>query len=142
MILKMVLQIRFNREIDKDKDYISPGGYEMVMNGKNVQFDFCDHYGTICLTDRSICTFQLEHPDYDSFPKIEKVTLDDLKNISKITECFVYTDEEGESNLEPIEIVSISFVIPDSKTPVIEISDKVINEYNESLSKERRRRNE
>ena len=138
MILKMQLQVEFNRDIDRNKDYISPGGYEMVMNGKKVQFDFCVSYGNICTDERSVCTFQLEQPDYDSFPDFERVGIDELKNITEITECYIYTGEDGESDLKETEINSISFVISDSKTPVIEIPKQVISDYNTKLKAERR----
>ena len=38
-ITKMVMDIKFDRPIDTDKHYISPGGYVFVSEGKAYQFD-------------------------------------------------------------------------------------------------------
>ena len=40
MILDMILQVKFNRPVDEDNDYVVAGGFAMVMNGKAIGFDF------------------------------------------------------------------------------------------------------
>ena len=37
MIIEMELQVKFNRPVDLEKDYIVPGGYSMIMDGKEVE---------------------------------------------------------------------------------------------------------
>lgn len=131
---KMELKIRFNRAIDKEKDYISPGGFEMIMNDKIVDFDFVTHYGYIDKTEKNICLFELVEPDTDCFLMIEDITQTDMEHISEIVACFVYTGEEGESDLEETEIMDISFVWPDGKT--IKVAQNVLAAFNAKLINE------
>lgn len=111
---RMCAEIKFNRAVDPDKDYISPGGYEFVMNGKTVCFDFCDYEGGRKPGRPSVVEFVQKNPDYDTFEDLKNVTEDDLKNVEKIEEFFVYLGEDGESEgLEPVKVEHLWFeVIP------------------------------
>ncbi len=110
---RMYSAIRFNRPISLKKDYLFPGGYEMVMNGKTVPFDFDEYEGWVDETDRSVLHCVQRNPDYDTFPGLENVSEDDLSHVEKIEEFYVYTGEPGESDIEPVEILELGFeVIP------------------------------
>ncbi len=126
----MKLHVRFTRDIDKNKDYLSPGGYEMIMNGKSVQFDFVTSYGNVSEKEPDVCIFRLVEPDIDAFPGFKDVTVDDIRNISEIVECFVYTGEEDESDLEVKAIERIIFFLPDDDKPMFEVPKKIIDKYN------------
>lgn len=39
--IEMELQVRFNRPVDFNKDYVVPGGYEMVMNAGRNSSEVC-----------------------------------------------------------------------------------------------------
>lgn len=134
---EMELRIKFNREIQSDIDYISPGGFEMIMNGREVGFDFYTHYGYIDKHEPTRVEFCFEEPDADAFEILNEITIDDLKNVTKITECFVYVGED--SDLKEVEIESIAFYIPvDDDEPLeIVLSDEIIKEYNKNLSEKR-----
>lgn len=136
MKIEMELQIKFNRSVDLNKDYVVPGGYEMVMNGRDVQFDFNQNNFGISRNDSSVCIFSLTGADYDAFPDFEKVTVDDLKHISEIIECFVYLGEPGESDLEVVSVEKITFLLPFDEPGVIDVPSEVIAEFNKTLSKE------
>ena len=60
MDIKMKIQLKFNRAIDLEKDCVSPGKYEMTMNGRKVEFDFNTSYRSVNENDSSICDFELE----------------------------------------------------------------------------------
>ena len=112
---RMCANIQFNREVDPDKgDYVCPGGYEMVMNGKTYTFDFCDYEGGRKPSCPSIVEFVQKNPDYDTFEDLENITEDDLKHVEEIKEFYVYLGEDGESEgLEPVKVTGLWFeVIP------------------------------
>ena len=137
MIVEMELQVKFNRPVDLEKDYIVPGGYEMIMNGNSVEFDFCHCNSGISNEDSSVVIFNANGMDYASFPNLKRLRKKDLKNISSIRECFVYTGEPGESDLKVESIKSILFILPHSKPWVIEVPQKPINNFNKLLQAER-----
>ena len=133
MVIEMELQVKFNRPVDLEKDYIVPGGYSMIMDGKEVEFDFCQCSSGISNEDSSVVIFSVTGMDYDSFPALRKLRIKDLKNISSIGECFVYTGEPGESDLKVESIKNILFILPHNKPWVIDVPKKLIKEFNKTL---------
>ena len=136
MVIEMELQVKFNRPVDLEKDYIVPGGYSMIMDGKEVEFDFCQCSSGISNEDSSVVIFSVTGMDYDSFPALRKLRIKDLKNISSIRECFVYTGEPGESDLKVESIKNILFILPHNKPWVIDVPKKLIREFNKTLQEE------
>ena len=133
MIVEMEIQVKFNRPVDLEKDYIVPGGYSMIMDGKEVEFDFCQCSSGISNEDASVVIFSVTGMDYDSFPALRKLRIKDLKNISSIRECFVYTGEPGESDLKVESIKNLLFILPHNKPWVIDVPKKLIKEFNKTL---------
>lgn len=112
---RMYSKIKFNRPINRDTDCVSPGGYEFVMNGKTVAFDFEDFEGSISKDDPTVLEVMQKNPDYDTFPDLNSVTVEDLENVEKIEEFYVYTGEDDEpgSDLAPVSLLELWFwVIP------------------------------
>lgn len=135
MQISMNLIVEFNREVEGQKDNISPGGFEMVMNGKNVKFDFCHSKG-FGFGESSEILFMLNEVDYDSFPEFEKITVNDLENISEIKDCFVYVGEPQETDLKVCSIKNIIFLLENEEPHCIEIPKEVIAEFNKTFKKE------
>lgn len=115
---RMYQTIRFNRPIDEDKDYISAGGYEIVVqdndgNDKTIQFDFYDFEGSI--DEENPCVFNVmqKDPDYETFPDLDILTKEMLENIIQVNEWYIGLDydDEGEE-LIPEEITDVCFVFP------------------------------
>ena len=140
MVIEMELQVKFNRPVDLEKDYIVPGGYSMIMDGKEVEFDFCQCSSGISNEDSSVVIFSVTGMDYDSFPALRKLRIKDLKNISSIRECFVYTGEPGESDLKVESIKNILFILPHNKPWVIDVPKKLIKQFNETLLADKERK--
>ena len=138
MIIEMELQVKFSRPVDFNKDYIVPGGYDMVMNGKSVQFDFNHNNYGISRFDSSVVIFSLSGADLECFPEFENVTIDDLQHISEIIECFVYLGEPGESDLKIVSVEKITFILPFEKTCVVDVPENVIEEFNKTLVEEKK----
>ena len=128
---RVYFKAKFNREIDKEKDYISPGGFSVIIDGKEIDFDFQDSYSYIDKNDKRYCEFEMINPDLDSFNNISLITKDSVKNISKITECYVYTGESDETDLFVESIESFEFDFDDIEN---EISNSILKEFNNNLN--------
>lgn len=119
LTFRLYQSIRFNRPINKKEDYISPGGYEVTMKDKDgkekdVQFDFEDYEGSIDDKDPTILHCMQKNPDMNAFEDLETVTEHMLRNITKVTEWFVYTgepDEVKDNPLIPVEVIDPEFEI-------------------------------
>ena len=83
---RMYADVRMNRPVNRDKDYISPGGYEMAMNGRSVRVDFEEYEVWVDDKDSSIVHIMGKNPDYDEFEELGNITVSDLCNVSSITE--------------------------------------------------------
>lgn len=130
---EMNLVVEFNRKVDLDNDYICPGGFEITMNGRNVEFDFTEFQPNMIAGNDRLCCFNLRKPDFTSYPKLKKITAKELKNISAIKECYIYTGEPGETDLKVVSVKEIGFVILGEKAVFTEIKSKVIDDYNALL---------
>lgn len=130
---EMNLVVEFNRKVDLDNDYICPGGFEITMNGRNEKFDFTEFQPNMIAGNDRICCFNLRKPDFNSYPKLKKITAKELKNISAIKECYIYTGEPGETDLKVVSVKEIGIVILGKKTVFTGVSSKVVDEYNALL---------
>lgn len=133
MSFEMNLVVEFNREVDLDNDYICPGGFEMIMNGKHVEFDFTEFQVNLIADNDRACCFNLRNPDFSSYPGMKKITAKELKNVSAIKECFIYTGEPEETDLKVAFVKKIGFVILGEKAVFTEVQSKVIDDYNALL---------
>lgn len=108
MLHTICMDIRFNRQVNPDKDFVSPGGYEMVMDGKSVRFDFTNYEGNVDKSDSSIVHMEATWLDTETFPESAKITKKMMKNITKISEFFVYVGEAGETDLQPVALIAVT----------------------------------
>lgn len=105
--MKLEAIIKFDREIVPDKYYISPGGYEMTFsNGVTTRFDFMDTIGAICEYDNTQALFECSELDVDVFPESEFLKTFN-GSVTKIEEVFVYTGEEDDPEINPVEVVEM-----------------------------------
>ena len=125
LTFRMQATVKMNRAVDKENDYISPGGYEFVMNGKNVQFDFEESQTMIDKEDPSIIHIMHKNPDYNSFEDLLSLLKNDLENVTEIPEFFVYTGEPGETDLMPVSLLDCSFVLPYADFEQIDVPKSV-----------------
>ena len=114
---RMYQTIRFNRPIGKNKDYISPGGYEIVVkdndgNDRPIQFDFEDYEGSIDEEDPCVLNVMQKNPDYDTYPNLSALTREMLENIIQVKEWYIGLDYDEEEDLIPEEITDVCFVFP------------------------------
>ena len=113
VFFRMYFTIRFNRPVDRERDYISPGGYELVMNGKTCHFDMLDSYMFVDEENPCLLYVEQRNPDYAEFECLKEMTFEDLSKPEKIEEFYIYTDTEGEGSeddfLTPVEITELCF---------------------------------
>jgi len=134
--LLMSMTLTMDRPIDKDKHYISPGGYEFIVNGQSVQFDFCDSIGYICYFNPCKIEFVVKNLDLDSFPNAEiLLRKENIEAISRIEEFFVYTGETDEPEINVVSIDSVTFSC-DNWNDDVEIPKSILEEHNKTLWKE------
>ena len=119
MNFRMYAKVKMKRPIDKNADYISPGGYVIKSNSKEYKFDFMDYEGVVDDEDKSTIHLYMKNPDCDSFPDIKKITTETLHNISEFIEFFVYTGEVDESDLRPVELLECQFRIIDTEENIV-----------------------
>jgi hypothetical protein len=121
-MVSMYAKIKFDREIDTDKHYISPGGYEMTFvnnlggNPTTVCFDFTTYIGNVDKKEPTILHCEMEDLDVDVFH--ESLFIEHfLGTISEIKEFYVYTGEDDEPEINPVELLELrlshgNYVIP------------------------------
>ncbi len=142
LTFRLYQSIKFNRPIDRKKDWISPGGYEIKVkdksgNIKSISFDFEDYAGAIDEDDPTVTHCMQKNPDYACFEDLKILNEYMLRNIVSIEEWFIFTGEpddvkDGEEPLIPVEIMEPVFEIIPLKGDAIQIpvTTKIIPECN------------
>lgn len=127
MLYSMSYDLLFNRVVNNDTDYISPGGFEVLLStGEKVPFDFLKSSGNI---SGKHVTFYQRYLDTASFPDAVMLNLETIHQIEQFTEFFVYLGEENESpDLHPIKVSNLELELIDEKGNVFQtpISNKQI----------------
>lgn len=105
--IKQFLDIKFNRPIDKDNDFISPGGYEIELkDGRTIRFDFLDYEGYIDPEDPSVLHIIHSNLDVAVFPESKDLLNVKHDGVKRIIECYIYTGELDETRIRPVKILS------------------------------------
>ena len=112
MRFAMNATIRMNREIDINKDFISPGSYTIVSGNNPYTFDFYACAAEVDEKDHCVVYVVAEDLDYDAFPEAIKITKQILSSITEISEFFVYTGEPDDPNCAaPVELLEMIFAL-------------------------------
>lgn len=107
--MRAYIQIKMDRPVDLDKHYLSPGGYEMVIEGKSYGFDFNESIGGVSDEDSTVVSFELRDEDRSTFPEIDEMR-EKIHLITEFPECYVYTGEKNDSEINCVKIVSFSIM--------------------------------
>lgn len=124
MITNMLCKIKFNIEIDREKEYIGLGGYCITSRGKTYYFDFYQFLGNIDKEDKSILNCEMTELDYVQDEDFEEIDMDEkyFRNIESIDEFVICVNSD--SLLEAVEIMELKF-ITDTGEEII-ISDEIL----------------
>lgn len=104
-VTRMVMDIKFDRPINPDRHYISPGGYTMICEKQNYSFDFMDYEGSVDKDDPTIFHAEVYHLDRDYSNDMSKFN---SKKIENIEEFYIYTGEYDDPEIIPLEILSLT----------------------------------
>lgn len=109
MITRMRMDILFDREIEKERHYISPGGYEIAnINGDILQFDFEDFVGNIDRSNKKVLHVEQRNLDFTAFPEAMKLE-QFLCDFGYFNDLYVYTGEHDEPEINPVKAYNIVF---------------------------------
>lgn len=104
-ITRMVMDIKFDRPINPDRHYISPGGYTMKCKGQSYSFDFMDYESSVDKDDPTILHAEVYHLDKDYSTDLSKFN---SKKIESIEEFYIYTGEGEDPEINPTEVLSLT----------------------------------
>lgn len=106
--MRAYLSVKFDRPVDEDKHFISPGGYEVkTSSGMTIGFDFGETIGNIRKDDPTIVDFELRYEDKESFSDMEKL-LHSLPEVTQLTECYIFTGEHDDPELNVEKILAFA----------------------------------
>lgn len=123
LTFRMYAGIRFSRPINAETDFISPEAHSMVMNGKEIIFDFEEYEGKIDEDDACLLHIISKNPDYDTFEALKDITEEFLKNVSEITEFCIFIDGK---EIKATSLDYVTFVLPYQNWKNINIPDAVV----------------
>lgn len=123
----------FNREINTAEDYISLGGFGMILNGKKVQFDFEEYMANVDKADKRKLDFSCKNPDYDCYEDLHIISLSDLGSVTEITEFGLCIEEPEDKPLDIMKIESLCFVLPYEEFRNIPIRDEVLAKISKNV---------
>lgn len=104
-VTRMVMDIKFDRPINPDRHYISPGGYTMICEKQSYSFDFMDYEGSVDKDDPTILHVEVFHLDKDCSNDMSKFN---SKKIENIEEFYIYTGEYDDPEILPLKILSLT----------------------------------
>jgi len=128
-VFRMCAGIKMERDIVKGEDFCFFGDYEMVIDGKKIQFDFETVYVDISTDDPSVFILNLVNPLYDEYPELKTLSKDMFLKVSKVTSFHVcdHSSVDGQG-LKPISLEYLAFVFPNDNWEKIPVSKKVFSE--------------
>lgn len=114
-VTAMELRLKMDRPISENDHYISPGGYELCsMDGENISFDFMSYVGKVDQENPDELYCEIKKLDLDSFPDaLASLTKDFIDKLGKIAECYVYTGENENQEINLRNIVSWKLTFSD-----------------------------
>lgn len=138
MLYRMYATVEFDREIDPDKHYISPGGYEAKFDdGRTLQFDFEDYEGGRQEGNGKVLEWVQKNPDTKSFKDIANFSYKDFaEHFEGFEEFYIYTGETGDPEIVPVKAMAVTlefyendeiktFNIPKDKLPTFEAEEEM-----------------
>ena len=114
---RLYAEVEMNREVDKDKDFLSAGGYTMKMGGREITFDFLDYSNNVDPDDRKKIIIESRDPDYD-YEQSAEINKAMLERVSDISDFFIFTGEHGETDLVPKKLLNCYFYLPYEETRI------------------------
>jgi hypothetical protein len=121
---RLYADVRMNRPIDREHDYVGEDHFIMVMDGQEVAFDFEEYSAGVDDDDPTILHLMCKNPDYE-YEDTNDITREMLSSVEAITE---FALESEQDDLCPVALVSCAFVLPYEDFKQIDIPDDVLAE--------------
>lgn len=128
--MTMYVTIQFDKDVDPDKHYISPGEYEMEFdNGKIVRFDFMESCGIVDREDMTLTHYRMKYIT-DVVEEGDTDFLHDFNGrITEVLEFYVFTEsDEEEDVITPVKLVALELF--NDNCGLIDISPEVLASAN------------
>lgn len=134
--MRAYMRVKMDRPFDRNRHYFSPGGYEVKLKGGEAfRFDFNETEWGPVTGDPFVIEARVKDEDYETFPEIAELK-GRLHEITEFVEFYVYTGEDGDECMEPVEL--LEFAVEDSGNeyrPVPESTDFI--EVHDNLGEEK-----
>lgn len=113
MLNRMRFVAEFDRHVEPDKHYISPGGYSIkTSNGKEIRFDFYHYEGTR-ISDNAVA-FECCNLDTETYHESEVLSKESVDGC-KFVEFTVYTGEYDDAEIICTNIRDVVFIFSDGE---------------------------
>lgn len=126
MQLNMRYRLKFNRKIDKEKDFISLGGYAIKSRGRNFAFDFFRFEADVDKEHPEFLDTECTELDTNVYIESKELTEETLTQIESILELCCNTETTLAENLEPISLEELVFILPEDAYREIKVPDEVL----------------
>lgn len=129
----MYFDVVFDRKIEKNKYYISPGGYEVKYKDKSYRFDFETFEGNVDDNDSKLLhchVYNLDDSNIGLHNYLSDINIITMRNAT-YKEFFIYTGEYDDPEIYPVRIKNLSYEFLSGKT--YDVPRKLLNEVNEQL---------
>ena len=120
-MIGMYSSVKFDRKIDLERHYFSPGGYNMTFNGKEFCFDFTNSWRSVDGEDPTVMHFEQECVDMGYCPEAASLTSEDVRKLEEITEFYIYANGDGCPEIHPVKLLALSFEFNDGE--VVDCTD-------------------
>lgn len=125
--MKMYAEIVFDRDIDFEKHYISPGGYTMTFakSGK-VSFDFLLSEKGVDTNNKRLLRCWFSEEDETGFPEDcpkLRAAITNGESVVSVDEFFVYCGDDENEEINP---VAVKAVVLSCGTKNVGVSQKVL----------------
>ena len=132
--MTMNLNITLDSAYDEATHYIIPGGYEFQFETTVINFDFQGSSLSFNGSKRQL-HFELFHPELVDGPAEHLRLLDDiafLKTMNRIEDCYVFTGEDDEPELNVVSVDSISFMTDTGD--VFNVPQELLDQWNQTYA--------
>lgn len=106
--MRMLFTAEFDRAVDSEKHYLSPGGYEVtVKDHDNIPFDFVYHVGSVNNKNDHLVDFAVNCLD-DAYETDKEYLENHILDITGFTEFFIFTGEYDDPEINFVGIKNLT----------------------------------
>lgn len=124
--MRMIFDLRFDREIDLEKHYISPGGFCFVAAGKEFKFDFKESVKEVSDEDLRVLHCEMRYLDKTAFPDSSGFGAV-CDQIEELKDFYVFTGEFNEPEIHPVKILNLTFY--SDEKGAVQVDKKLFENY-------------